>query len=183
MLRPFRVDREHATQGRRSACTRSLELSNPGRARWAAAPAQVLAVPLSVGRSAGLFFVTEMGLVGQGARVLVGIKTLSDYALIRQGDQSDLFNLARLIFSLILGFVAGFLAGLAQWRAGFQSFEGAQRSSGRRTAATGSRPTGGVRGRFRHAGKLCVGGSAGGCLVVLMHAECGARGRTPGAGM
>jgi hypothetical protein len=59
-----------------------------------------------------------MGLVGQASRMIVGLSTLAIYKVIAPPTNQDLFNLARLLFSLIVGFVAGFLAGLVQWQAG-----------------------------------------------------------------
>jgi predicted chitinase len=55
-----------------------------------------------------------MGLVGQGARAAVGLKTMSNAAASPTGpSQETEFNAAYLLISLMIGFIAGVLAGLA----------------------------------------------------------------------
>ena len=56
-----------------------------------------------------------LGLVGQAARPIVGMKTLVDSAHKQGVSSGDLFSLSRLIFSLIVGFAAGVLTLLVQW--------------------------------------------------------------------
>ena len=53
-----------------------------------------------------------MGLVGQGARAAVGLKTMTASATTAPGQQTE-FNAAYLLISLMIGFIAGVLAGLA----------------------------------------------------------------------
>jgi hypothetical protein len=53
-----------------------------------------------------------LGLFGQGARAVVGLKTLADYANAPNPTQNDVFNAARLTVSLIIGFLAGVAAAL-----------------------------------------------------------------------
>jgi predicted chitinase len=53
-----------------------------------------------------------MGLLGQGARAIVGLKTLKETAPAAPSQQSE-FSAAYLIVSLMIGFIAGVLAGLA----------------------------------------------------------------------
>lgn len=62
-----------------------------------------------------LFACGVMGLVGQGCRVIVGLSTLAVYKVNAPPTSQDAFNLARLLFSLIVGFVAGFVTGMIQW--------------------------------------------------------------------
>ncbi len=59
-----------------------------------------------------------LGLFGQGARAVVGLKTLADYANGPNPGQGDVFNAARLIISLVIGFIAGIAAALAYKIAG-----------------------------------------------------------------
>lgn len=51
-----------------------------------------------------------LGMVGQGARVVVGLKKLNDEAAEKQKPFSDLFSTSTLVVSLLIGFVAGVLA-------------------------------------------------------------------------
>lgn len=53
-----------------------------------------------------------MGLFGQGIRAVVGLKTMVDEATNQQKSESDLFSAARLIISLVIGFLAGIAATL-----------------------------------------------------------------------
>jgi predicted chitinase len=75
-------------------------------------PAQVLAILLLCGL---------MGLLGQGIRAVVGLKT----ATSSQGvpTQQSEFNAAYLLFSLMIGFLAGILAGLAMGLSNFQTID------------------------------------------------------------
>ncbi len=50
-----------------------------------------------------------MGLVGQGLRVIVGLKKLHDTALSKQKKIGDLFSGSSIVISLIIGFFAGIL--------------------------------------------------------------------------
>jgi hypothetical protein len=54
-----------------------------------------------------------LGLLGQGARTIVGLKGLYDEADSRDVSQTDLFSAARLVISLLIGFLAGLAATLA----------------------------------------------------------------------
>jgi predicted chitinase/phage shock protein PspC (stress-responsive transcriptional regulator) len=53
-----------------------------------------------------------MGLIGQGARAAVGLKTMTTSAASAPSQQTE-FNAAYLLISLMIGFIAGVLAGLA----------------------------------------------------------------------
>src|SRR5262249_13846145 len=53
-----------------------------------------------------------MGLFGQGIRAVIGLKTMVDYASDQRTSESDLFSAARLIISLVIGFLAGIAATL-----------------------------------------------------------------------
>ena len=53
-----------------------------------------------------------MGMVGQGARTVVGLKKLSDWTSTTPG-QSDVFDASRVFVGLMIGFVAGVAAGLS----------------------------------------------------------------------
>jgi putative chitinase len=53
-----------------------------------------------------------MGLFGQGIRAVVGLKTMVDYAGDQEMSESALFSAARLIISLVIGFLAGIAATL-----------------------------------------------------------------------
>ena len=54
-----------------------------------------------------------MGMVGQGARTVVGLKKLHDSNATQPPDQATTFLASRLVISLIIGFIAGVLAALA----------------------------------------------------------------------
>ena len=54
-----------------------------------------------------------MGALGQFLRVIVGLKTLASWNAAAAPGSQDSFNAARLLVSLMIGFVAGALAGLA----------------------------------------------------------------------
>jgi predicted chitinase len=53
-----------------------------------------------------------MGLLGQGARAVVGLKNMTASATAAPNEQTE-FNAAYLLVSLMIGFIAGVLAGLA----------------------------------------------------------------------
>jgi putative chitinase len=53
-----------------------------------------------------------MGLLGQGARAVVGLKGMADNAKARDLTPNDLFEAARLIVSLLIGFLVGLAAAL-----------------------------------------------------------------------
>jgi predicted chitinase len=53
-----------------------------------------------------------MGLLGQGARAAVGLKTMTTAAASAPNQQTE-FNAAYLMISLMIGFIAGVIAGLA----------------------------------------------------------------------
>jgi hypothetical protein len=56
-----------------------------------------------------IFFGGVLGAVGQGIRVIVGLKKVYDEALQKGIAFSDSFNGASLLFSLLIGFIAGVL--------------------------------------------------------------------------
>jgi hypothetical protein len=58
----------------------------------------------------GLFLSGFMGMVGQTARMVVGLKKLSDYSSVPPSE-SDLFQASRIFIGLAIGFVAGVAAG------------------------------------------------------------------------
>lgn len=53
-----------------------------------------------------------MGLLGQGARAVVGLKGMADTAKSLALSSSDLFEASRLITSLLIGFLVGLAAAL-----------------------------------------------------------------------
>ena len=53
-----------------------------------------------------------MGMLGQGARTVVGLKGMSDTAKALDLSPNDLFEAARLITSLLIGFFVGLAAAL-----------------------------------------------------------------------
>lgn len=53
-----------------------------------------------------------MGLLGQGARAVVGLKGMADSAKALSLSPNDLFEAARLIVSLLIGFLVGLAAAL-----------------------------------------------------------------------
>lgn len=53
------------------------------------------------------------GALGQGARVIVGLKKVNDQAAARNGTPRELIQVSRLLLSLLIGFVAGALAAVA----------------------------------------------------------------------
>jgi hypothetical protein len=48
-----------------------------------------------------------LGMVGQGVRAVVGLKKLNEDAAAQGVSSADLFIAARLIVSLLIGFIAG----------------------------------------------------------------------------
>lgn len=56
-----------------------------------------------------IFLSGMMGLVGQGARTVIGLKKLNDANAGKDPGQADLFLASRLLISLMIGFIAGFL--------------------------------------------------------------------------
>jgi hypothetical protein len=59
-----------------------------------------------------------MGAFGQGARVAVGLKGMTDEAKSLNLSPSDLFQTARLVTSLLIGMLVGIAAGLVYIQAG-----------------------------------------------------------------
>lgn len=53
-----------------------------------------------------------LGMVGQGARAVAGLKKLSDAADAANASATDMFDASRLVVSLIIGFIAGVAAAL-----------------------------------------------------------------------
>ena len=54
-----------------------------------------------------------MGMVGQGARAVIGLKKLNDANAAKDPSEADAFIASRLVVSLIIGFIAGVAAALA----------------------------------------------------------------------
>ncbi len=54
-----------------------------------------------------------MGMLGQGARAIVGLKGMSDDAKALNVSPNDLFQTARLVTSFMIGFLVGLAASLA----------------------------------------------------------------------
>src|SRR6187401_2846374 len=54
-----------------------------------------------------------MGVVGQGARTVIGLKKLSDENLSKDPSQNDTFIASRLMISLFIGFIAGVVAAIS----------------------------------------------------------------------
>jgi putative chitinase len=54
-----------------------------------------------------------MGVVGQGARAIVGLKKLNDENAAKAPNEQDAFIASRLLVSLFIGFVAGVVAAIA----------------------------------------------------------------------
>lgn len=52
------------------------------------------------------------GAMGQGARVIVGLKKLKELNQDKAPDEQDVFVAGRLVVSLMIGFIAGGLGGL-----------------------------------------------------------------------
>ena len=61
-----------------------------------------------------------IGMLGQGARIAVGIKKLSDEATAKNTATSALVEPARLLISLLIGFIAGALAAVSSVTAASQ---------------------------------------------------------------
>jgi len=60
-----------------------------------------------------------LGLIGQGIRVIIGLKKLREESVAEDGQNAkarfeDLFDVRQLLLSLFIGFVAGCLASLAR---------------------------------------------------------------------
>jgi hypothetical protein len=53
-----------------------------------------------------------MGLLGQGGRAVIGLKKMADNAKVIDLNPSDLFQAARLLVSLVIGFLVGVAAAL-----------------------------------------------------------------------
>lgn len=53
------------------------------------------------------------GALGQGARVIIGLKKVNDQASADNSTTRDLIEASRLMVSLLIGFVAGALAAIA----------------------------------------------------------------------
>jgi hypothetical protein len=53
-----------------------------------------------------------MGLLGQGARTVIGLKSMTDDAKALNVTPNDLFQAARLLTSLMIGFLVGVAAAL-----------------------------------------------------------------------
>lgn len=60
-----------------------------------------------------LVFCGVLGAAGQFVRSLAGLKKMHDDATANNVSSADLFVASRLVFSLLIGFVAGVLAGIA----------------------------------------------------------------------
>src|SRR5690242_15550599 len=62
---------------------------------------------------ANLVLAGLLGMIGQGARAAIGLKKLTDRIKDSPPGQADVFSAARLLVSLMIGFIAGVIAGLA----------------------------------------------------------------------
>ncbi len=73
--------------------------------------------PASVISASELLFVLTtaglLGMVGQGVRVVAGMKKLSDDAAKKELKTSDVFEPSRFFISLAIGFIAGVIAALS----------------------------------------------------------------------
>jgi hypothetical protein len=56
-----------------------------------------------------------LGFFGQGVRAAVGLKTLADYANGPAPSESDVFNAARLLISLVIGTLAGIASAISYY--------------------------------------------------------------------
>lgn len=56
---------------------------------------------------------TCLGVIGQGARVIVGLKKVNDETSISEKEVKDVLDFKRLFVSLLIGGVAGSLGGIA----------------------------------------------------------------------
>jgi hypothetical protein len=75
-----------------------------------------MANPVEFGASDLLVVLTVsglLGMVGQGARAVAGLKKMNDAAESAEGSTADFFRASRLVVSLIIGFIAGVAAALA----------------------------------------------------------------------
>jgi hypothetical protein len=60
----------------------------------------------------------SLGLLGQGVRSVAGLKSMTDDAKALEVSPSDIFRAARLITSLLIGFLVGVAAALALYSSG-----------------------------------------------------------------
>jgi hypothetical protein len=75
---------------------------------------QAATTPIPVASAlAALILGGFLGLLGQGARAIVGLKGLQDQVDSPDASQTDVFSAARLLMSLMIGFLAGLAATLA----------------------------------------------------------------------
>ena len=65
-----------------------------------------------------------LGMVGQGVRAIAGLKKMNDDATRQNASSADLFIAARLVVSLLIGFVAGVVAGIGLGLAEVTSLNG-----------------------------------------------------------
>lgn len=75
-----------------------------------------MATPVEISASDLLVVLTVsglLGMVGQGARAVAGLKKMNDALETAEAGQADVFRASRLVVSLIIGFIAGVAAALA----------------------------------------------------------------------
>jgi hypothetical protein len=78
-------------------------------------PADTAAAITSTGILTKLGAALLLGAVGQGARVIVGLKKTSDEAKAKNTSFAALFDASQLLVSLLLGAIAGVFAALMMW--------------------------------------------------------------------
>lgn len=76
-------------------------------------PIQAAAVVPAASALSGIVLAGLLGMLGQGVRVVAGLKKASDDAAARNLSLAEVFILSRLVFGLLVGFVAGVAAALA----------------------------------------------------------------------
>lgn len=84
-----------------------------------------MATPIDINASELLFALTTgglLGMVGQGVRVIAGMKKLSDEAATKDQTVSDAFSPSRFFISLAIGFIAGVIAALSMNLASLTKF-------------------------------------------------------------
>lgn len=76
-------------------------------------PAQVSSVVPAASALSGIVLAGLLGMLGQGVRVVAGLKKASNDAAAQNLGLAEVFMLSRLLFGLMVGFVAGVAAALA----------------------------------------------------------------------
>ncbi len=83
-----------------------------------AAAAPAAAVPAPIGLLEYLIVGGLMGMLGQGARAVIGLKEMSTDARTLNLNPNDVFETGRLITSIIIGFLVGLAAALVTLKSG-----------------------------------------------------------------